>query len=322
MGGAGARAPTPATTTSCRPRSARSRPSPTASRAPSRRAPWRIPTASRGGCRSGRHARDASASGDGTSTACRSARRPTRCSTRQRDLLDRLPRRRPGGGLGDAGGPRPDERRAGGGRQRTGPRPRRGPHVPHVAAQRRRRQLPRAHGPAGPSCTSTSWACSARTCWWPTRVHLDDDEIDVVVRTRHRGRVVPVGVPAAGAGLHRPPAGTASCCARGAPRRARLRRRERRRRGRHPARRHAVRRSGPRPRDGPVRVHRPRRRWRWPRSAAHEAIGKGDAIGSIEVGKQADLVVHDRRGPQFVPRSTDPVLQLMWASDGRSVSDV
>jgi 5-methylthioadenosine/S-adenosylhomocysteine deaminase len=52
------------------------------------------------------------------------------------------------------------------------------------------------------------------------------------------------------------------------------------------------------------------------------AIGKGDAIGSIEVGKQADLVVHDRRGPQFVPRSTDPVLQLMWASDGRSVSDV
>jgi 5-methylthioadenosine/S-adenosylhomocysteine deaminase len=52
------------------------------------------------------------------------------------------------------------------------------------------------------------------------------------------------------------------------------------------------------------------------------AIGKSEVIGSIEVGKQADLVVHDRRGPQFVPRSTDPVLQLMWASDGRSVSDV
>jgi 5-methylthioadenosine/S-adenosylhomocysteine deaminase len=52
------------------------------------------------------------------------------------------------------------------------------------------------------------------------------------------------------------------------------------------------------------------------------AIGKGDTIGSIAVGKQADLVVHDRRGPQFVPLSADPVLQLMWASDGRSVRDV
>ncbi|MGD9995465.1 MAG: amidohydrolase family protein [Ilumatobacteraceae bacterium] len=52
------------------------------------------------------------------------------------------------------------------------------------------------------------------------------------------------------------------------------------------------------------------------------AIGKALSIGSIEVGKQADLVVHDRRGPQFVPPSTDPVLQLIWASDGRSVRDV
>lgn len=52
------------------------------------------------------------------------------------------------------------------------------------------------------------------------------------------------------------------------------------------------------------------------------AIGKGDAIGSIEVGKQADLVVHSTRGPQFTPRGTDPVRQLVWASDGRSVEHV
>ena len=53
-----------------------------------------------------------------------------------------------------------------------------------------------------------------------------------------------------------------------------------------------------------------------------EAIGKGHLIGSIEVGKQADLVVHSTRGVQFTPRSTDPVRQLIWASDGRSVNDV
>jgi 5-methylthioadenosine/S-adenosylhomocysteine deaminase len=53
-----------------------------------------------------------------------------------------------------------------------------------------------------------------------------------------------------------------------------------------------------------------------------EAVGKADSIGSLEVGKQADIVVHDTSGPQWLPRSTDPVLQLIWASDGRSVSDV
>ena len=53
-----------------------------------------------------------------------------------------------------------------------------------------------------------------------------------------------------------------------------------------------------------------------------EAIGQTHRIGSIEVGKQADLVVHDRTGMAFIPPSVDPVRQLMWGSDGRSVCDV
>ena len=53
-----------------------------------------------------------------------------------------------------------------------------------------------------------------------------------------------------------------------------------------------------------------------------QAVGKSATIGSLEVGKLADIVVHDTSGPQWLPRSTDPVLQLIWASDGRSVCDV
>jgi 5-methylthioadenosine/S-adenosylhomocysteine deaminase len=52
------------------------------------------------------------------------------------------------------------------------------------------------------------------------------------------------------------------------------------------------------------------------------AIGMDDRIGSLEVGKQADLVVHDTSSLTWVPRSADPVLQLVWAADGRGVRDV
>ena len=52
------------------------------------------------------------------------------------------------------------------------------------------------------------------------------------------------------------------------------------------------------------------------------AIGQGDRIGSLAVGKRADLVIHDTTQPQWVPRSVEPVLQLVWGTDGRSVSDV
>jgi len=53
-----------------------------------------------------------------------------------------------------------------------------------------------------------------------------------------------------------------------------------------------------------------------------EAIGMADRIGSIEVGKAADLVVHDLSGVESAPRSVDPVLQLVWGGDGRHVQDV
>ena len=51
------------------------------------------------------------------------------------------------------------------------------------------------------------------------------------------------------------------------------------------------------------------------------AIGMDDRIGSIEVGKQADLVVHRTDTPGWTPRG-DVALQLVWGTDGRSVRHV
>lgn len=55
--------------------------------------------------------------------------------------------------------------------------------------------------------------------------------------------------------------------------------------------------------------------------AGAEAIGMADRIGSIEPGKQADVVVHRADGPGWSPRG-DVALQLVWGGDGRSVRDV
>ena len=52
------------------------------------------------------------------------------------------------------------------------------------------------------------------------------------------------------------------------------------------------------------------------------AIGMDHEIGSLEPGKRADVVVVATDGPEWVPLAPDPVLQLVWASDGRSVRHV
>ena len=51
------------------------------------------------------------------------------------------------------------------------------------------------------------------------------------------------------------------------------------------------------------------------------AIGLADQIGSLEVGKAADLVVFDTSDPAWVPRG-DEALQLIWGAPSHTVRDV
>lgn len=55
--------------------------------------------------------------------------------------------------------------------------------------------------------------------------------------------------------------------------------------------------------------------------AGAHAVGMGERVGSLEPGKQADVVVHRASGWGWSPRG-DVGLQLVWGTDGRSVSDV
>lgn len=55
--------------------------------------------------------------------------------------------------------------------------------------------------------------------------------------------------------------------------------------------------------------------------AGAQAVGMGERIGSLEPGKQADIVVHRAVGGGWSPRG-DVGLQLVWSTDGRSVNDV
>ena len=50
-------------------------------------------------------------------------------------------------------------------------------------------------------------------------------------------------------------------------------------------------------------------------------MGLADRIGSIEVGRRADIVLHDLDRPEWRPL-TDPVSQMVWSADGRGVHTV
>jgi 5-methylthioadenosine/S-adenosylhomocysteine deaminase len=51
------------------------------------------------------------------------------------------------------------------------------------------------------------------------------------------------------------------------------------------------------------------------------ALGLGAEIGSLEIGKKADLVLHDADRPEWRPL-LDCVAQLVWSADGRGVHSV
>jgi 5-methylthioadenosine/S-adenosylhomocysteine deaminase len=52
-----------------------------------------------------------------------------------------------------------------------------------------------------------------------------------------------------------------------------------------------------------------------------EAIGLGGKIGSVEVGKRADLIIIDTHKPHLTPLY-DPASHLVYSADGSDVRDV
>jgi cytosine/adenosine deaminase-related metal-dependent hydrolase len=76
------------------------------------------------------------------------------------------------------------------------------------------------------------------------------------------------------------------------------------------------------------RTSEPRERWVSARDALRMATRGGaqamllpEAIGAIEVGKRADLVLYDLTAPWWTPLN-DPVQQLVYGENGSSVHTV
>lgn len=69
---------------------------------------------------------------------------------------------------------------------------------------------------------------------------------------------------------------------------------------------------------------RRRRCWIWRRGAGAQALGLGDEIGSIEVGKRADLIALDLSGPHTQPEgvAADLVSRIVYSARGADVRHV
>jgi 5-methylthioadenosine/S-adenosylhomocysteine deaminase len=52
-----------------------------------------------------------------------------------------------------------------------------------------------------------------------------------------------------------------------------------------------------------------------------KAIGLDQVIGSLEAGKQADVIIIDTRKPHLIP-VYNPVSQIVYAANGQDVRDV
>ena len=55
---------------------------------------------------------------------------------------------------------------------------------------------------------------------------------------------------------------------------------------------------------------------------AAEALGLKEEIGSIEIGKRADIVLIDTSGPSWQPLAPDPVMQLIWGASSSDIDSV
>ena len=182
------------------------------------------------------------------------------------------------------------------------------------------RALPRAAPAAARWSTSSDLGVLGRHLLLGHGVWLDDDEVELILSSDTAIAYCPWAYLRLGQGVFAN-GRHAEIVERGGRGRARVRRGQRRRRHRHPAHRRGGRRASPAtPGIDPTRfgAHQV---FELATIAGAEAIGLADRIGSIEVGKQADLVVHRTDTPGWTPRG-DVGLQLVWGTDGRSVRDV